>query len=180
MITVLRLGHRAQRDKRITTHCGLVARAFGADKIIYAGEEDQPMIESVNRVSQKWGGTFKAEYAPEWRKALKNFKGTKVHLTFYGMPLKESVKKIKAKKPKSLLVIIGAEKVPREVYELADFNVCIGSQPHSEVAALAIFLHEYFGGKELEKKFGGSIELIPQHRGKRIVENPKNPVFPSA
>jgi len=34
MITVLRIGHRISRDKRITTHVALVARAFGADKIL--------------------------------------------------------------------------------------------------------------------------------------------------
>ena len=33
MIAVLRIGHRINRDKRITTHCALVARAFGAKKI---------------------------------------------------------------------------------------------------------------------------------------------------
>ena len=30
-LSVLRLGHRRQRDKRITSHLGLTARAFGAD-----------------------------------------------------------------------------------------------------------------------------------------------------
>ncbi len=30
-LSVLRLGHRRERDKRITSHLGLTARAFGAD-----------------------------------------------------------------------------------------------------------------------------------------------------
>ena len=34
MIIVLRIGHRIGRDKRITTHVALVARAFGANEII--------------------------------------------------------------------------------------------------------------------------------------------------
>ena len=34
MITILRIGHRISRDKRITTHVALVARAFGADNIL--------------------------------------------------------------------------------------------------------------------------------------------------
>ena len=38
MIVVLRLGHRIGRDARISTHCGLVARALGANKIIYSGD----------------------------------------------------------------------------------------------------------------------------------------------
>ena len=33
MISILRLGHRISRDKRITTHVALVARAFGANNI---------------------------------------------------------------------------------------------------------------------------------------------------
>ncbi|MEM5871528.1 MAG: tRNA (cytidine(56)-2'-O)-methyltransferase, partial [Candidatus Aenigmatarchaeota archaeon] len=54
-IYVLRLGHRIHRDERISTHCGLVARAFGADGIIYSGEHDEKLIESVKRVSEEWG-----------------------------------------------------------------------------------------------------------------------------
>ena len=37
-ISVLRLGHRRERDKRITSHLGLTARAFGANEVILAGE----------------------------------------------------------------------------------------------------------------------------------------------
>ena len=37
-ISVLRLGHRIERDKRITSHLGLTARAFGADEIILSGD----------------------------------------------------------------------------------------------------------------------------------------------
>ena len=47
MIVVLRLGHRRARDKRISTHVGLVARAFGAQKIIYSGEKDQKLLDSI-------------------------------------------------------------------------------------------------------------------------------------
>ncbi len=170
MIVVLRLGHRVQRDKRITTHCGLVARAFGADKIILSGERDDKVLASLSRVAEKWGGNFVAEYRGDWRRVLKEFDGTKVHLTFYGMPVAESVKKIRAKKPENILITIGAEKVPPEVYQLSDYNVCVGGQPHSEVAALAIFLHEYFKGKELERDFGGRVKIIPQKSGKKVLE----------
>ena len=43
-VSVLRLGHRRERDKRITSHLGLTARAFGADEVILAGEEDDSAI----------------------------------------------------------------------------------------------------------------------------------------
>jgi len=35
-----------------------------------------------------------------------------------------------------LVIIVGAEKVPREIFEFADYNVGIGCQPHSEISAL--------------------------------------------
>ena len=46
MITVLRLGHRISRDKRITTHVALVARAFGAYNIIIS-TKDQQIEENI-------------------------------------------------------------------------------------------------------------------------------------
>ncbi|HID73768.1 MAG TPA: tRNA (cytidine(56)-2'-O)-methyltransferase, partial [Thermoplasmata archaeon] len=42
--------------------------------------------------------------------------------------------------------------------------------PHSEVAALAIFLDRYFEGKELRRDFGGPKRVIPHHRGKSVID----------
>ena len=56
-------------------------------------------------------------------------------------------------KENKVLVIIGAEKVPHEVFELADFNISISNQPHSEIAALAIFLDRIFRGKQFKNTF---------------------------
>lgn len=167
MITVLRLGHRKIRDARISTHVGLVARAFGADKMIYSGEKDQGLLDSLNKVSENWGGKFEANYEKNWRKVIRNFKGRKVHLTMYGLPIQDEIKKIR--RNKNLLVIVGGEKVPGEVYGLVDYNVSISSQPHSEVAALAVFLHEYFCGKELQKSFSGKFKVVPQKAGKKLI-----------
>lgn len=172
MISVLRLGHRRQRDARVSTHCGLVARAFGAKEIIYIGEHDPKLLESVRSVAKRWGGPFSASYEKSWRAAIKKYrkKGyAAVHLTMYGIPIEKAIRDIR--KRKNVLVIIGAEKVPGEVYKMADFNVAVTNQPHSEIAALAVFLHEYFGGKELSKKFERArIKIIPQERGKKILE----------
>ena len=44
-VSVLRLGHRRDRDKRITSHLGLTARAFGANEILLSGDEDQSALE---------------------------------------------------------------------------------------------------------------------------------------
>jgi tRNA (cytidine56-2'-O)-methyltransferase len=85
----------------------------------------------------------------------------------YGIPIQNKIKQLRRS---NVLVIIGSEKVPGEVYGLADFNIAVSNQPHSEVAALAIFLHEYFRGKELNKKFSAAkLKIIPQERGKKVV-----------
>jgi len=170
MISVLRLGHRSQRDARISTHCGLVARALGASEIIYSGEPDPKLVESVKAVVKNWGGPFKVSYEKSWRKVIAKYKrkGFSIcHLSMYGLPIQTIIKKVR--KRRNVLVVIGAEKVPGEVYKLADYNIAVTNQPHSEVAALAVLLHEYFGGKELIKTFKKSkLKIIPQARGKQV------------
>ncbi len=164
-VYVLRFGHRPERDKRISTHVALTARAFGA-KGIYFDKFDEHVFESVRDVVKRWGGDFFIEHA-NWRKLLKEFRGTKVHLTMYGIPLTEKIEELKKKE--KILVIVGAEKVPAEVYELADYNISIGNQPHSEVAALAVFLDRLLNGKVFKLKFeDAEIEVVPSDRGKIV------------
>lgn len=176
MLLVLRLGHRKERDKRVSTHVGLVARAFGADGILYAGEEDPGLVASVNAVAEKWGGPFRAEYAPDWQRAVAELKqaGYRVaHLSMYGLPLQKTIDKIRARHRTEgkLLAVVGAEKVPPEAYQLADWNVSVTSQPHSEVAALAVFLHELFRGRELAKRFSSArVRIVPRARGKKVAQ----------
>ncbi len=157
-IWVLRLGHRIARDKRITTHVGLTARAFGADKIILSGEKDQKVLDTWTDITKRWGGPFEVEYKKSWRNIVKNFDGTIVHLTMYGHPYKEKMKEIKSKDD-DILIILGGEKVPPEIYELSNYNIAIGNQPHSEVAALGVFLENYNG---IRNKFeNAEVELEP-------------------
>ena len=68
-IWVLRLGHRPERDKRITTHVALTARAFGAQGI-KVGTKDASLEESVNDVVKRFGGDFSIESGVNWRKFL--------------------------------------------------------------------------------------------------------------
>lgn len=172
MLTILRLGHRPGRDDRNSTHCGLVARALGADSIIYSGDEDSKMVEGLKETSQRWGGKFSVSYDKSYRKVIESYKKKKffvVHLTMYGLPIQKQISKIR--KHKKILVIVGSEKVPGEVYHMADANIGVSNQPHSEVAALAVFLHEYFRGKELDKKFSkAKITVVPQKVGKLVKE----------
>jgi len=77
-------------------------------------------------------------------------------------------------KEENVLVVVGAEKVPREIYEQADYNVSIGNQPHSEISALAILLDRIQKGKQFEKKFSNSKrDIIPSKNGKNVIENKK-------
>lgn len=173
IIYVLRLGHRAERDKRITTHVGLASRAFGADGIFIAGEKDENVKKSLEKVVATWGGQFRVEIGVQAKKFIREWKlrgGDIVHLTMYGIPLPDVIEEIRRSK-KDKLVVVGAEKVPSWIFDVADWNVSITNQPHSEVAALAIFLHELFEGKEFELEFkGAKIKVIPSVRGKKIVK----------
>jgi len=138
-VSVIRLGHRKERDKRITTHVCLVARALGADGVVLCGEEDPQVISSVEKVVENWGGKFSAKYEKSWKKAIATPKKKGeclVHLTMYGERVQDVIGKIRnVAKRKNIVVAVGAEKVPGEVYDAAEFNVCVASQPHSEVAA---------------------------------------------
>ncbi|WP_456395932.1 tRNA (cytidine(56)-2'-O)-methyltransferase [Thermococcus sp.] len=175
MIAVLRLGHRPERDKRITTHVALTARAFGADKIIIAAEEDGHVRESVEDVVRRWGGPFSIEFNPGWKRILREWKGEGViiHLTMYGIHIDDAIPRIREelKDGRDVLIVVGAEKVPREVYDIADYNVAVGNQPHSEVAALAVFLDRLLDGEGLRKSFeNAKLRIIPQERGKKVIE----------
>jgi tRNA (cytidine56-2'-O)-methyltransferase len=170
MITVLRIGHRISRDKRITTHVALVARAFGADKIII-DTKDNKIEDNVCSICARFGGDFEIESGVDKKKIIKEWGGVIVHLTMYGEKLNKSIDEID--KNKDLLIIVGAEKVPPQIYEMADFNVSVGNQPHSEVAALAVFLDRYNMGSWNEKQFNGKIEILPSNKGKKVVSKDK-------
>ena len=170
MITVLRIGHRIARDKRITTHVALVARAFGADKILI-DNEDKKIEETLKSTCSRFGGDFEIQAGIDKKKIIKNWNGVIVHLTMYGDELEKSVERID--KNKDLLVIVGAEKVPPMIYEMADFNISVGNQPHSEVSALAVFLDKYSSGAWMDKKFNGKIEILPSNKGKKVVTKGK-------
>ena len=168
MITILRIGHRIGRDKRITTHVALVARAFGADKIVIS-TKDTKIEETLRSTCTRFGGNFEIKSEINAKKIIRNWDGSIVHLTMYGEELEKSISNID--KNKDLLIIVGAEKVPGYIYEMADFNVSVGNQPHSEVAALAIFLDRYNKGLWLNKKFEGKLKIIPNNERKEVISN---------
>lgn len=175
IVSVLRIGHRLVRDDRTTTHAVLVSRALGCERI-YMTDVDDEIKSTLKRVNNRWGGEkeFRLEIIDNWKQIIKNWKannGIVVHLTMYGALINEKVAEIKALN-QDILVVIGAEKVPKEVYYLADYNIAIGNQPHSEIAALAIFLDRIFGGTQFDRKLTNeSIRIIPTEKGKNVVKN---------
>jgi tRNA (cytidine56-2'-O)-methyltransferase len=165
-IWIMRIGHRPERDKRVTTHVALSSRALGA-KGIYVDTPDPKLEENIHSVADRFGGDYQIKTGVKWKDAMKNFDGKVVHLTMYGQRVDEALLKIP--RDENLMIIVGAEKVPFEVYERADFNVSVGNQPHSEIAALAIFLDRYTDGKALYSDRDGDMTVIPNERGKTVV-----------
>lgn len=168
---VLRLGHRPERDKRMTTHVGLTARAFGAD-IMYMPKADKKIENTLSDVTERFGGNFQLKEEKDWRELVKNWDGDIIHLTMYGEDIDKFFED--EKKLDDPLIIIGAEKVPREVYDMSDYNIAVGSEPHSEVAALAVFM-DRLNERKIDSQTGGKISVLPTTEGKRVVNYSKIP-----
>ena len=168
-IRVLRIGHRYVRDYRTLTHLCLVSRALGAEAV-YLEEIDDGLLEGIQEVNESWGSGFQVLQVPSWKSAVSEAKKegrTVIHLTMYGMPVQEKVEEMR--QSSKLLVAVGGPKVPAEAYQMADYNIAVTSQPHSEIAALAIVLHELQSGEELKKEFGpAKLKIIPSEKGKRV------------
>jgi tRNA (cytidine56-2'-O)-methyltransferase len=175
-IVVLRWGHRVQRDVRLTTHVALTARALGASGFLLADTRDETIKATVEKVKGSWGGEFFFEMGTSWKSTVREWKakgGIVVHLTAYGENIQTSNVLDRIRNAgKDVLLIVGSQKVPKDFYssEVSDFNVSIGNQPHSECAALAVFLDRFFEGKELAQEFGNAkIRIIPRERGKKTI-----------
>jgi tRNA (cytidine56-2'-O)-methyltransferase len=165
VVEVLRLGHRAGRDPRLTTHLALAARALGAERM-YLHPPDPSIARTVASVGQRWGGSFDVVGCADWRATVRAFDGPSVHLTMYGLPLDEVAPELR--RAQRVLAIVGGAKVPSEVYRLASHNVAVGHQPHSEVAALALFLERMRGLPGPGAWPGARHEIVPMARGKQV------------
>ena len=143
-IWVLRLHHRINRDKRLTTHVALAARSLGSKGIFIHGDRDSLLKDRIDKVTSVWGGSFKVELVDSWKRVCNDFRNkgaTIVHLTFKGKPLKQHEDELtEILKTNDILVVVGGAKVPPAIYNTTDYNISITKQPHSEVSALAIFI----------------------------------------
>jgi Uncharacterized protein conserved in archaea len=73
-VYVLRLGHRPGRDRRVTTHVGLVARAFGANGFILEGC-DESVLDSLRKVLHSWGGDMAVECCSSGKEGCDELEG---------------------------------------------------------------------------------------------------------
>jgi tRNA (cytidine56-2'-O)-methyltransferase len=132
---------------------------------------DKGIERSIREVTRNWGGDFFVKTGVNWREEVKNWKkeGGKVcHLTMYGENILDVIDGIR-EGANRIMVVVGAGKVPYAVFEAADWNIAVGNQPHSEIAALALFLDYLQQGKELKAKFADAkLEIVPKRRGKEI------------
>lgn len=172
-IEVLRIGQRPVRDDRVTTHVALVSRAFGASKI-YMTEANPEIKDTIDGINRTWGGQFKVTYVDRWRPVLQEKRRHNyliIHLSMYG----ESINDVQDvlyehAKDKDVLVVVGAKKVPRDVYDISDYNVSVGNQPHSEISALAVLLDRMHKGRQFETAFSDAkLQIIPSRHGKNVV-----------
>ncbi|MCH1616725.1 MAG: hypothetical protein L7R83_04370 [Candidatus Poseidonia sp.] len=176
---VLRLGYRKGRDPRITTHLALVSRALGATNFLLAGDEDKELFENIASVNERFGGTMTCEHVDGAMGWLRRFTqqdagdgepGVAVHLTMYGEPYREVLPRIRRDRP--VVVIVGGAKVPSDVFQYAQYNVAVGNQPHSEVAALALFMEGWYGHGGTERHFPDARLVIePSARGKSVIDH---------
>ncbi|OLS25719.1 MAG: tRNA (cytidine(56)-2'-O)-methyltransferase [Candidatus Heimdallarchaeota archaeon LC_2] len=148
-VSVLRLDHRQYRDKRMTTHVALSARSLGASDFYYSGDFDLSLEETITDIVSRWGGKFKISFNDKPQQIIKSWDGIKIHLTMYGENHQDTIQTLKKYPNENILLIVGGAKVPRYIYSLSDFNTAIGWQPHSEVAALSIFLFQLLGSDKL-------------------------------
>lgn len=170
-VAVLRLGHRPGRDDRMTTHIALTARALGADRVVLPSNATDA-AETARDVTDRFGGPFEVERTDAPLGVLRDWDGDVAHLTMYGEQIQDVEPDLRADRTETpLLIVVGAEKVPFEVYERADWNVGVTGQPHSEVAALAIVLDRLFEGAEIDREWeGADRRVVPMETGKKVVE----------
>jgi tRNA (cytidine56-2'-O)-methyltransferase len=167
-VCILRIGHRPERDQRVTTHVGLAARAFGA-KGMFLAADDPGVKRSIEDVVSRWGGDFFVENNVSWRRCVQQWKhegGKVVHLTMYGLRMTDEIAAIRSEE--DLLVVVGAEKVPGDIYGFADYNISVTTQPHSEISSLGVFLDHLFEGTELNREYpDATMKISPSERGKQ-------------
>ena len=124
------------------------------------------IIRYVNKLEKKWGGRFRVSFLKSYKDAFKkaaNYK--KVYLTRYGMPLNKLTYTLNTYK--NIMLIVSYTEAPSKLLNgLADFNVSVTDQPHCSAPAIAVFLHDFYRGRELAMHFeNAKYKVIPKEHG---------------
>lgn len=91
----------------------------------------------------------------------------KVYLTRYGVPLQDVIGTLRTYK--NLLLIVTSKEAFHPAYTKADFSVSITTQPHSSASATAVFLHEFYSGRELAMRFENArYKILPSENGAHV------------
>ena len=117
------------------------------------GGDASSQISSVRSLGNAWGGSFSVvqKVSPlriisEWKKDG----GRVINLSMYGEDMRAPMSElyhVYYTLGQPLLVVVGSSKVDGKVYQASDFNLAVTHSPHSEVAALAIFLEKLLGNR---------------------------------
>ena len=140
------------------------ARAFGASNVTFASPKNGRLIKYFKSLNRRWGGTFSVDFTNNWREFLKTKKNYKiVYLTRYGVPINKVEYTLKTYK--NILIIVTITEAAKNLYQMADFNVSITTQPHAATSAVAVFLHHFFEGRELSLHFeNAQYKIVPEER----------------
>jgi|GEM_PF-964298 tRNA (cytidine56-2'-O)-methyltransferase len=163
MINVLAIGRNTYSGN---VDLCLTSRALGASEITFIGKKDPRLIRYVNSINKDWGGTFRVSFAKSFHELIKNSdKAIKVYLTRFGVPLQSKDDMIRTYK--NIILITATKNIP-ELHKITDFNISVTSQPHCDTAAIAIFLHEYYKGRELAMHFENAKYKLTDSNNKTI------------
>jgi tRNA (cytidine56-2'-O)-methyltransferase len=134
---------------------------------MYLHPRDDALAERIGSVTRRWGGEFAVVPVDDWKSVVRSFPGTVVHLTMYGLPLERSLPRIA--RSRRVLLVVGGAKVPADLYREATYNVAVGHQPHSEVAAVAVTLERLLGLPRPVRPGAAPQRIVPSARGKKVV-----------
>ena len=142
----------------------LVARAFGASSITFAPgpkANASGLVRYSSALNRKWGGRFSITFAKDWKRFISEKKNyVKIYLTRYGIPIKKVEYTLKTYK--NILIIVSMSESVKSLYKACDFNVSITNQPHTSASAIAVFLHNFYNGRELAIRFeNAAYKVVP-------------------
>ncbi len=162
-ISVLAIGNGTHEEN---VELALTMRAFGASEIIFSCKEDRKILRKISAIDRLWGGKFRVRFEKDYKEVLKNApKSKKIYLTRFGEPLQSRIGLIRSYK--NIVLIITQKDYEKGIYDSSDFNISVTSQPIAAVSASAVFLHDYYNGRELAMHFERARYKIVA-RGSRI------------